>query len=260
MTEERERYRAPALDKGLDILELLAGVDRGLTQAEIAKRLGRSPNEFYRMLDRLVRRGYVARVDGDRFSLTLKLFGLAQLHAPVRRLASYATPLMRELAEETRQANQLVVFDRGSAVVIAQQEAPGYWGISIRVGSHIGLYDTGSGHVLLAFRSPEERQMMIAENARSNETPALPPEFFERLDQIRDRGYEMMPSAQTAGVFNLSAPVLGPDGRAIAAITVPYITLVNVDAAPDISGTMQLLLKTTEKLSRLAGAEMQRDR
>ncbi|TGW07405.1 winged helix-turn-helix transcriptional regulator, partial [Mesorhizobium sp. M2D.F.Ca.ET.145.01.1.1] len=51
---EDERYRAPALDKGLDILELLAGVDGGLTQAEIAKKLDRSPNEFYRMLDRLV--------------------------------------------------------------------------------------------------------------------------------------------------------------------------------------------------------------
>jgi len=49
---EDERYRAPALDKGLDILELLAGVDGGLTQAEIAKKLDRSPNEFYRMLDR----------------------------------------------------------------------------------------------------------------------------------------------------------------------------------------------------------------
>ena len=59
--DEDDRYRAPALDKGLDILELLAGVDGGLTQAEIAKRLGRSPNEFYRMLDRLVRRGYVTR-------------------------------------------------------------------------------------------------------------------------------------------------------------------------------------------------------
>ena len=153
-----DRYRAPALDKGLDILELLAGVDGGLTQAEIAKRLGRSPNEFYRMLDRLVRRGYVTRLDGDRYSLTLKLFGLAQLHAPVRRLVSYATPLMRELAETSWQANQLVVFDRGAAVVIAQQEAPGYWGISIRVGSHISLFDTGSGHVLLAFRSPEERR------------------------------------------------------------------------------------------------------
>lgn len=254
--EENERYRAPALDKGLDILELLARVDRGLTQAEIAKHLGRSPNEFYRMLDRLVRRGYVTRIDGDRFALTLKLFGLAQLHAPVRRLVSYATPLMRELAESSRQANQLVVFDRGAAVVIAQQEAPGYWGISIRVGSHIGLFDTGSGHVLLAFRAPEERQMMIAENARSNEKPELPQEFLERLDQIRVRGYEMMPSAQTAGVFNLSAPVLGPDGKAIAALTIPYITLVNTRDAPDISGCTQLLLRTTGKLSQLAGADM----
>ncbi|MDP2118848.1 MAG: IclR family transcriptional regulator [Hoeflea sp.] len=257
MDQEDDRYRAPALDKGLDILELLAEIDGGLTQAEIAKRLGRSPNEFYRMLDRLVRRGYVTRIDGDRYSLTLKLFGLAQLHVPVRRLVSYATPFMRELSEATRQANQLTVFDRGSVVVVAQQEAPGYWGISIRVGSHISLYDTGSGHVLLAFRSPEERQMMINEYSSSSEKPSLAKEFFERLDQIRARGYEMMPSAQTAGVFNLSAPVLGPDGRAIAALTVPYISLVNVAQAPDIDETLAMLTRTAQQLSELAGAEPQ---
>ncbi len=254
--DESDRYRAPALDKGLDILELLAGVDGGLTQAEIAKKLGRSPNEFYRMLDRLVKRGYVTKPDGDRYSLTLKLFGLAQLHAPVRRLVSYATPLMRELAERSRQANQLVVFDRGSAVVIAQQEAPGYWGISIRVGSHISLFDTGSGHVLLAFRSQEERQMMISEQVRSTEQPVQPPEFFNRLDQIRDRGYEMMASLQTAGVYNLSAPVLGPDGKVIAALTVPYITLINMPSAPDITQTIELILSTAEQLSQLAGSDV----
>ncbi|QKC85116.1 IclR family transcriptional regulator [Mesorhizobium sp. NZP2077] len=251
---EDERYRAPALDKGLDILELLAGVDGGLTQAEIAKKLDRSPNEFYRMLDRLVRRGYVTRLDGDRYSLTLKLFGLAQLHAPVRRLVSYATPLMRELAETSQQANQLVVFDRGSAVVIAQQEAPDYWGISIRVGSHISLFDTGSGHVLLAFRSQEERQMMISEYVRSTDKTPQSSEFFTRLDQIRDRGYEMMASMQTAGVFNLSAPVRSSDGRAIAALSIPYITVINTPAAPDITRTIELLLATCEKLSHLAGS------
>ncbi|RWN02705.1 MAG: IclR family transcriptional regulator [Mesorhizobium sp.] len=252
--EDDDRYRAPALDKGLDILELLAGVDGGLTQAEIAKKLDRSPNEFYRMLDRLVRRGYVTRLDGDRYSLTLKLFGLAQLHAPVRRLASYATPLMRELAETSQQANQLVVFDRGSAVVIAQQEAPDYWGISVRVGAHVSLFDTGSGHVLLAFRSPQERRMMISEHLRSTHKPPQSPDFFARLDQIRQRGYEMMASMQTAGVFNLSAPVLGSDGRAIAALSIPYITLINAPRAPDITRTIELLLAATEKLSQLAGA------
>ena len=255
MSQEEDRYRAPALDKGLDILELLAQIDGGLTQAEIAKFLGRSPNEFYRMLDRLVRRGYVTRIDGDRYSLTLKLFGLAQSHAPVRRLVSFATPFMRELAEQTRQANQLAVFDRGSVVVVAQQEAPGYWGISIRVGSHIGLFDTGSGHVLLAFRSQEERLMMINEYSSSKDHPTVAKEFFDRLDQIRERGYEMMPSAQTAGVYNLSAPVLGPDRRAIAALTIPYIALVNVPQAPDMTETLELIAETSRQLSALAGSE-----
>ncbi|MDX3924662.1 MAG: IclR family transcriptional regulator [Shinella sp.] len=255
-SEESDRYRAPALDKGLDILELLAGVDGGLTQAEISKKLNRSPNEFYRMLDRLVRRGYVTKIDGDRYSLTLKLFGLAQLHAPVRRLASYATPLMRDLAQRSKQANQLVVFDRGSAVVIAQQEAPDYWGISIRVGSHISLFDTGSGHVLLAFRSDEEREMMISEHVKSRSEVPLTKEFYSRLDQIRERGYEMMASAQTAGVYNLSAPILGPDGRGIAALTCPYITLVNAPDAPDITQTISMLQQTAVQLSLLAGSDV----
>jgi DNA-binding IclR family transcriptional regulator len=254
--DESDRYRAPALDKGLDILELLAGVDGGLTQAEISKKLNRSPNEFYRMLDRLVRRGYVTRIDGDRYSLTLKLFGLAQLHAPVRRLASYATPLMRDLAQRSKQANQLAVFDRGSAVVVAQQEAPDYWGISIRVGSHISLFDTGSGHILLAFRSPEEREMMISEHVKSRSEVALSDEFYARLDQIRERGYEMMASAQTAGVYNLSAPIIGPDGKGIAALTVPYIALVNNPGAPDITRTISMLVETAAQLSLLAGSDV----
>lgn len=255
VSEDDDKYRAPALDKGLDILELLARIDGGLSQAEIARELGRTPNEFYRMLDRLVRRGYVTRLDGDRYSLTLKLFGLAQLHAPVRRLASYATPLMRVLAQKTRQANHLSVFDRGSVVVISQQEAPDYWGISIRVGSHINIFNTGSGHILLAFRSDEEREMMIAENRRHAEESGPPPELLSRLGEIRERGYEIMTSLQTAGVHNLSAPVLGPDGNAIAALTCPYITLVNTPGATDISQTIALVVKTAQELSALAGTQ-----
>ncbi len=254
--DDADRYRAPALDKGLDILELLAGVEEGLTQAEISKRLDRSPNQFYRMLDRLVRRGYVTKLEGDRFTLTLKLFGLSQLHAPTRRLASLATPLMRDLAQRSKQANHLAVFDRGSAVVIAQHEAPGYWGLSIRVGSHISLFDTGSGHVLLAFRSDEERRMMVAEHARSREDIDLGSEFYDRLADIRERGHEMMASAQTAGVYNLSAPILGPDGRGIAALTCPYIALVNAPSAPDISQTIAMVMKTANALSLLAGSDV----
>ena len=249
---EDDRYRAPALDKGLDMLELLAEIDGGLTQAEIAKSLGRTPNELYRMLDRLQKRGYVTRIDGDRFALTLKMFGLAQLHAPTRRLVSYATPLMRELANKARQAVHLAVFDRGQVVVIAQQEAPTYWGISIRVGSHISLFDTGSGHILMAFNTPERRQMMVTENQLEGQGE-IPAALQDRFGRIREQGYESMPSAQTAGVFNLSAPILAGDGNAIAALTVPYIPLVNISGAPDMSDCTHLLVDTCSRLSEMAG-------
>jgi DNA-binding IclR family transcriptional regulator len=122
------------------------------------------------------------------------------------------------------------------------------------------LFDTGSGHILLAFRSTKERQRMVAENTGgTGDDPRMTPEFLARLELIRSRGYEMMPSAQTAGVINLSAPIIGADGMAIAALTAPYITLINNPSAPDISATIQLLGVTAHKLSEMAGAGFTKD-
>jgi DNA-binding IclR family transcriptional regulator len=248
-SDDLDRYRAPALDKGLDILELLAREDEGLSQAEIAKALGRTPNEHYRMLERLVRRGYVFRNASDRYELTLKLFGLAHFHRPIRRLVSQATPLMRSLAARTLQANHLAVYDRAGVMVIAQMDAPGYWGIAIRVGARVGLFNTGSGHVLLAFRSPAERALMIAEQDGGEEDTPRPEDLEERLSQIRQRGYEVMPSLQTAGVYNLSTPVLGSDNAALAALTCPYITPLNRPKAPDIPEMIAMLQEAASALS-----------
>jgi DNA-binding IclR family transcriptional regulator len=122
------------------------------------------------------------------------------------------------------------------------------------MGSHVSLFETGSGQVLLAFRPPEERLMMIAEHLKSSDEPTISPEFAARLDAIRDQGYAMMPSIQIAGVMNLSAPVLRPDGRALAALTVPFVHLANVPAAPDMMETLRLIRATAARLSRLAGA------
>ena len=62
-----DRYRAPALDKGLDILEVLASQARGLTRAEIVKEMGLGPSQIYRMLERLVARGYRGVVSAETY-------------------------------------------------------------------------------------------------------------------------------------------------------------------------------------------------
>jgi DNA-binding IclR family transcriptional regulator len=251
-SEATSRYRAPALDKGLDIIELLAATDESLSQAEIAKALGRSPNEIYRMLDRLVHRNYVVNVHGGRYELALKLFALAHQHAPMRRLVSQATPVMRQFARIAEQSCHLAVYDRGAVLVVAQADSPSYWGLAIRVGARVGLLNRGSGHILLAFASPKERAFMLEER---EPVPGeeLPSDFDRRMEVIRTNGVEMMESFQTRGVINISAPVLGPNGTAIAALTCPFIHRIDPSGSLEVTDVVELVKKAGHELSRMSG-------
>lgn len=248
--DDSERYRAPALDKGLDILELLANTDGGLTQVEIAKAIDRNPNEFYRMLDRLVKRGYVQRLDNDRFTLTLKLFSLSYFHPPIRRLVSFATPIMRDLSIAAEQACHLAIYDRGSVVVIAQQDSSTYWALSIRVGAQMNLFTTGSGLVLLSFQTPAQREIMIDEQQRMH-GGSKPKDLSTKIDHVLKDGFISMNSLQTAGVKNITAPIITFDGSAIAALTSPFIEPVNSDA-PNELRCIELVRQAAEKISSIA--------
>lgn len=253
--EELDRYRAPALDKGLDILEVLAGTEDGLSQAEIAKALDRSPNEIYRMLDRLVRRDYVRRTPTDRYELTLKLFELSHQTPPIRRLISQAMPALRRFAHESEQAVHLVIRDRNILVAVAQVDGPGYWNLSIRVGSHIDMVNTGSGHVFLAFADDEERALML-DDAGGARRRKLSPHLLGRLTRVRELGYESMESKQVAGVTNLSVPIFGPLGTVIAALTSPYTHRLDTREAPDKTSVLKLLVAAGRDISQrsLAGS------
>lgn len=253
VADELDKYRAPALDKGLDILELLAGTEEGMSQAEIAKALDRSPNEIYRMLDRLVRRDYVRRTSGDRYELTLKLFELAHATPPMRRLVSQAMPVLRRFARDAEQACHLVIHDRNILVVVAQVDSPGYWNVSIRVGSRISLVNTGSGHVFLAFAAPEERELML-EDLEARMREHLTPAVEKRLAKVREQGFETMASLQVSGVTNLSVPIFGPVGSVIAALTCPYTERLDKRGALDTRAVLNLLIAAGREISQRQAA------
>lgn len=245
--DDEGRYRAPALDKGLDMIELLAATEEGMTLKDIANALNRSPTELYRMLDRLARRGYVAR-HGDTYELTMKLFLLAHLRPPIRRMVAQAMPIMRRFTAQAEQACHLVKYDRGDLIVIAQIEAPGYWGLAIRVGARVGMVNTGSGHVLLAFSTAEERALMFSEHDwMPHEVP--PPDLDARLEAVRRNGYESMDSLQTAGVSNLSVPILGANGAVLAALTCPFVRRLDNPGAPNREQVLGLLVAAGRELS-----------
>jgi len=246
-----ERYRAPALDKGLDILELLSEQPHGLTRGEIVKAMGRSPSEVYRMLERLVARHYVSRsAEGDRYALSLKLFVLANRHPPLNRLVSRALPLMDRFAKTAQQSCHLGVYDRGNITIVAQVDSPARWGLSVRRGACVSLVDTGSGHVLLAFQPDTRRAEMLAEHdAVEGEAPLSAARLKTMLASVRSRGHWQGESRQTAGVTDISVPILGSDGHALAVLTCPFLRRIDRGGGPALTAARGLLEQAAAALS-----------
>lgn len=249
ISQATQRYAAPALEKGLDILELLAGRGTPLGQSEIARALGRTPAEIFRMLNCLDRRGYLLRGRDERYRLSAKLFELAHRHPPTHLLLDAALPQMRWLAHELGQSCHLVIRHDDGALVVAQVDSPGFIGFSVRVGAQVSLTDTCSGRVLVAFgareRDPEGFSAFgAAERA----------EMEGRLDSIRARGFEEAESRQIRGITDVGAPVLGHDATAVAALTVPCLT--PLDSEPDLVRVRARLLEAAGRIrTALGGAD-----
>ncbi|MFT4148838.1 MAG: IclR family transcriptional regulator [Paracoccaceae bacterium] len=217
------RYRAPALDKGLDILEILADQLGGMTRTEIVRQMGLSPSQIFRMLERLVARGYVMRIEGgDRYALTMKLFLLANRHPPLRRLVAQAQPQMDAFAREMGQSCHLVIAQLGSGIIVAQASPVGHWEFRARIGAQIDLFTTGSGMALLAFQQPARLTETLGRWGIADAEPRLHL-IQAHLDAVRRAGCRIGPSGQLVGVTDLSVPIAGPDGDAIAVLTCAYI-------------------------------------
>lgn len=221
--DNEDRYRAPALDKGLDILEVLANQARGLTRAEIVKELGLSQSQIYRMLERLVARGYVSRDEGgDRYALTMKMFQVASRHPPQRRLISQAQPLMDIFARETRQSCHLVMPEQGQATVVAQASPNGHWEFRARIGAQLDLLNSGSGLTLLAFQGIEG-QMETLSLWGVQDGAAHLVQHESHLAQVRAQGARIAPSAHLVGVTDISLPVFGHGQDIVAVLTCAFI-------------------------------------
>ncbi|KLU25769.1 IclR family transcriptional regulator [Caballeronia mineralivorans PML1(12)] len=248
------RYTAPALEKGLDILDVLVDTAEGYTLNELSVKLGRTVSEIFRMVVTLERRGYVQGDHNDRYTLTLKLFEMAHRQQPIRSLTAMALPLLRDLANMTRQSCHLSIYNSGRVAVIAQVDSPERWSFGLKVGAVMGLTDTSSGHVLLAFRDIAERERMLAAHTRvEGENDVEPAVLLALLDEIRAAGHEIVPSRQMRGVTNVAFPVIGSSGDAIAAVNVPYLERIDKKVNPEFDEVCRMVGEMAGRLSAFMG-------
>lgn len=247
-TRRRRTYSAPALEKGLDILELLAGEEHGVTLSGIAAKLDRSVSELFRMLVVLEQRGYVTSAgDSDRYVATLKLFELAHRFRPVQRLTGVASPVMKDLSYRCEQSCHLVIYYEGKGHVVAQQDSPSERIFSVRLGAEAPLIDSCSGHVILAFADDHERRTMISRIPDHHRKPSLA-EAGRVARRVREQGFELVDSAQIGNIRDIGFPVFDHTQNLIAALVVPFIAYlddshpVNIEEATRLTGEAAALI------------------
>jgi DNA-binding IclR family transcriptional regulator len=245
-------YASPALDKGLDIIELLAHQSAGLTKSQLARELKRTVSEIFRMLVCLERRGYIAQVEEERYSLTLKMFKLVQEHPPTERLIADALPVMNRLTHETLQSCHMGVLEGGRIVIVAQVNAPTDIGFFVKLGSTVDLMEAGSGYVILAHQLPVQRERTLAEWGR--ETGKNPPRDLDvHLERIRRAGYEKRASYLVKGIVNVSFPIFDDRGIPLGALTVPHIQY-NESAKSSIQ-VIERLREAAERITNSIGGK-----
>lgn len=248
-----DKYRAPALSKGLDILEFLASEPDGKTQAEIAKTLGRTTSEIFRMLMVLRKRGYVRIDDGDdRYSLTTKMFEVAHRHPPIRRLTSIAGPAMQKLANQINQSMHLAILHSGKLLVIAQVDCSDNNITAVRLGAQISIYDTSSGRVLAAWMDDESLSDLIAQAGTGTEERRKA--FMADLAQVRAAGYAQSDSFTIAGITNISVPIYDMTGCVVAAMTTPYVYRLSGTNTASIDEARAGMLSLAAEISLRLGA------
>ena len=222
---------APALEKGLDLLEALASESRGLSQKQLADRVGRSVSEIFRMLGVLERRGYVTRDPlTSEYTLTLKLFRIASQFPPTERLLQAALPIMEQLARRVQLSCHLTVLHGEQFMVIARIEPEWLMGWSVKVGAVFPLTQQyPSAKVLAAYQLGDRRRELaevIARNDRVSSKAAL-----AALDRISAEGGNFSNDDGYTRILAYSCPIIESSGRAVAAVTVPLVRQEKISAA-----------------------------
>jgi DNA-binding IclR family transcriptional regulator len=251
MAATSTKYSAPALDKGLDILEFLAQTAKPVSQAQVARAIGRTPSEIFRMLTILERRDFIEKSKRDGLlRLTPRMFELAHRQPRSRLLLNQALPFMHRLADEIQHSCHLVVRNATNALVIAQVDGPQMSGFVVRIGARWPMIQACSGNVLLAFQEEWLREEWLREcevDANSDEGVQL----RVMLEQIRSRGYARVASSVVRGVTDLGAPVLDHMGSAIASLTVPFLR--PIDSSGTVASALSAIQEAAGEISAALG-------
>jgi DNA-binding IclR family transcriptional regulator len=214
--------RVPAVLRGLQILELLAGHKKRWTTSEVSRKLKIPKSTTSYLLHTLLTSGYLVREEEGVYRLGMKLLALGGQALRGLELREVALPSLRRLTLETQTTAHLAVLEGYEAVYIERVPSPGFIQLDTWVGRRMPLHSTSAGKALLAFQPAAEAEEILRSMGLPRFTPRTIvslPRLKQELQKIHDSGIAIDNEENTPGVRCIAAPIFGANGRVLAALS-----------------------------------------
>ena len=193
-----------AIDRAAELLVRVVESNQPLGVGELSSRSGLPKSTTSRLVGALERRGLVQRAGDRRVAPGPVLLRFAHRDTG-ESLVDQAAPALRELAELSGETINLGVPTPLGVEHLAQEDSRHFVGGTNWVGRRVPFETTANGKVLRAFSSS-------------------PPPGREATE-IRRRGYATAVDELERGLSALAAPVFGPEGSAVAALSISGPTI-----------------------------------
>lgn len=221
---EDGRSAVKSADRLLDLFELLARYNGGLSHTAIAEALGIPKSSLTQLLKTATGRGYVAySAAGKSYRLGERFTSMARLTSRRQDLVTIVQPVLERVTAQTGESSALNMLRGNEAEVVATVSSSQRLVSHMRLGDIAPLYATSGGKVILA-HMPESRQdeyldgvsfQPITANTLSSAT-----ELRRQLDKIRREGIAYSLEEFTPGIIGLAKAVLGEGGEALGSLNV----------------------------------------
>lgn len=256
--KSKGRITAPALRRGLDILELFLEHNDGLRVPEITERLGIPRASVHELVGTLAERGYLQAVSEppSRFVLGVRAFQLGGAYERELDLANLGRESARRIAAECGETVQIVVRDGQYVVYVVKVDSTHSIRLVSDVGSRLPSYCTAGGKALLAALSPEELTALFPDDSdlrpMTSHSIDSRKRLYAELDLTRKRGWAEENSESNENVACVAAPVYDRSGTCVAAMSISIPTLRLDDGKK--AGYIDLVVRGAAELSTNLGA------
>ncbi|MEJ1159430.1 IclR family transcriptional regulator [Prosthecomicrobium sp. N25] len=242
------KHTIPAIDRMMDVLGVLERREAGASITALAAELAVPRTTVYRILNTLQAHDMVQRDPGGSYRLGRRILRLAAHVSPAAvdvDLAAVAQPFLDRLSADLGASVKLSVIDHEGVYVLAVAQGRREYALTVAPGQRMPIHAGAASKLLLAHLPPDQQAWWLSRPLQAFTARSItdPKRLRAELARIIRQGWAQDRGEHAPSIHAYAAPVVGREGRVVAALSVPFL----LGTAPDRMEQMRLAAIATAR-------------